>query len=96
MGEGAIAIGEGENVGLFRTVGVGVERATASDNVFVTEVTITEELGPVGGGDDRHAASIMPKQTKRNRLATSNLIITDPIRNGFTFSVQTASPQTEE
>jgi len=41
------------------------------------------------------AASAMHKPTKLNRLAKSNLIITEPLRNGSTFSVQTTFPQTE-
>jgi hypothetical protein len=39
-------------------------------------------------------ASVRHKQTRLNRLAMSNLIITEPLRHGSPFSLRTAFPQT--
>ena len=84
----------GTDVGLPAPTRVDAEIATWRDRVVVTETTGSEESGVCNGRDDWHAASVRHKQTKHNRLAKTNLIITEPFRNGATCSIRTAFPQT--
>ena len=97
MDEGTAVISDdktGTDVGLPGSTRVDVEIASWRDRVVVTEAAGGEESGVGHGRDDQHAASVRHKQTKLNRLAKSYLIITEPFRNGSTFSIRTAFPQT--
>jgi len=84
----------GVDMGWLGTPRVAVEMATWSGCGVVTEATVGEESGVGNGRDDKHAASVRPKPTMLNRLAKSNLIMTDRLRNGSPFSLRTAFPQT--